>query len=471
MASTSALNLPSAPGASRPTRVPDAQYGRWSWHLGKLFGIELRVHATFLVLLAWVGMSHLMNGHGVRVAASGIAYILAVFAIIVMHELGHALTARRFGIATRDITLLPIGGIARLERMPSKPSQELLVAVAGPAVNVVLALVLLLAVAAMGTLGEALSLSLIGGPFLAKLMWTNVALAVFNLIPAFPMDGGRVLRALLAMGRGRDYVRATDIAATIGQGVALLFGLIGLFINPFLIFIALFVWIGAQAEARLAHVHASLSGVPVSRAMLTGMVTVAPDETIAHVAQHMLGSFQDDVPVVVGTRLVGMVARDEILRAAMAGRIDAPVSTLMQLDAIRVGETDSLDAALERLQASGRRSLPVVRGEDSRRNAAHRERGVRAPGARERARGARLTDATARLSGPAFSSTAASLVPGAGVLGHRMVHSSVHRHAAVHRHAHRHSAHHVTLVLALGGRSRRSLSRRAAGGCRARWRR
>jgi Zn-dependent protease/CBS domain-containing protein len=362
MASTSSLSFPAASRAPRPSRVPPVQQSRWSWHLGTLFGIDVRVHATFFLLVGWVALSSLMHGQGWRMAAVGVAYIVAVFAIIVMHELGHALTARRFGIATLDITLLPIGGISRLERMPSKPSEELLVAIAGPAVNFALALLLLLALVAMGTMGDALHLSLVGGSFLAKLLWTNVALMVFNLIPAFPMDGGRVLRALLAMGH-RDYARATDIAARVGQVVAVGFGIVGLLTNPFLVLIALFVWVGAREEARVTHVHASLAGVPVSSAMLTTMMSVRPEEPVASVVQSMLGSFQDDVPVVAGTRFVGMIAREDVLRAAMSGRTDLPVASLMQPDAPRVSETDSLDAAFEQLRASGRRSLPVVRGE------------------------------------------------------------------------------------------------------------
>jgi Zn-dependent protease/predicted transcriptional regulator len=319
------------------------------------------VHATFLILLAWVAASHLMQGHDVRMAISGVAYVVAVFAIVVLHEFGHALTARRFGITTRDITLLPIGGVARLERMPSKPSEELLVALAGPAVNVALALLFFAALVATGALTDVSHLTLVGGPFLAKLMWTNVGLAVFNLIPAFPMDGGRVLRAALALRT--DHVRATDIAATVGQGIALVFGLLGLFSNPFLVFIAFFVWVGAQEEAKMAHVHASLAGVPVSRAMIDRFIVASPDESVASAAERMVASFQDDLPVTEGSRLVGVIGRDDVLRATLAGNPAGPVSLVMHTDTPSVSEAESLEAAVEKLQRSGRRSLPVVRGD------------------------------------------------------------------------------------------------------------
>jgi Zn-dependent protease/CBS domain-containing protein len=338
------------------------QEGHWAWRIGRLFGIEIRVHATFLILLAWVAASHLLRGHGAAEAVGGVTYVLAVFAIVVLHELGHALVARRFGIATRDVTLLPIGGVARLERMPSDPKQELLVAIAGPAVNVVLAALLFGAIVVFGSMSDVLGVAFVGGPLLAKLMWTNVGLAVFNLIPAFPMDGGRVLRAALAMRK--EYVQATDIAASVGQAVALAFGLLGLFTNPFLVFIALFVWIGAQAEARAAHVHAGLAGVPVTEAMVTRFATLSPDAPVATAVQSMASGFQDDIPVVEGTRLVGMLTREDLLRAALGELPESPVATVMQRDVPTVSEGESLDVALERLQTAGGRTIAVVRGDE-----------------------------------------------------------------------------------------------------------
>ena len=250
-----------------------------SWRIGRIAGIDVHLHFTFLILLGWVALSHYLQRQSWQDALSGLAFIVALFTIVVLHELGHALTARRFGIRTRDITLLPIGGVARLERIPENPKQELLVALAGSAVNVVLAALLFVVLFVGAELSAAKEFKLVGGHFLAKLMWVNVSLAVFNLLPTFPMDGGRVLRALLAMRM--DYVRATNIAASIGQGLAWVFGIIGLFTNPFLMFIALFVWMGAAQEAGQAQMKSALAGLPVSRVMMTEFRTLAPNDTRA----------------------------------------------------------------------------------------------------------------------------------------------------------------------------------------------
>ncbi len=262
---------------------------KWSWKLATVAGIGLYVHATFFLLLAWIGITYWLAG-GSAAALSGIAFILALFACVVLHELGHALTARRYGIQTRDITLLPIGGVSRLERIPDDPRQEVWVSLAGPAVNVVIAAALYAWLLFSQTLRPLSALTMAGGPFLERLLLVNVSLAVFNLLPAFPMDGGRVLRALLAMRM--DYVRATQVSAHVGQAMALVFGLIGLFSNPFLVFIALFVWIGAAQEASMVQMRTALSGIPVSRAMLTNFQTVAPVDAAKRVLELILAGSQ-----------------------------------------------------------------------------------------------------------------------------------------------------------------------------------
>ncbi len=343
--------------ASSPPE-PKEQGPRWSWRAGKLAGIDVQVHATFLVLLAWILLSHLAAGHGLREALGGVALTVAVFTIVVLHELGHALVARHYGIRTRDILLLPIGGISRLERMPDRPSEELRVAIAGPAVNVVLA-ALLFGASALAHHEVALgAMHVVGGSFLAKLAWVNVTLAVFNLLPAFPMDGGRVLRAILAMRM--DRVRATAIAAACGQAMALLFGLVGLWTNPLLVFIALFVWIGAQAEAASVQTTSALAGLDVTHAMVREFRSLSVSDTVDQAAAHMLAGFQVDFPVLDSNELVGVLTREDMIRALSARGGDTPVADAMHRRFAAAEAHEALDAALPRLRDSECDALPVL---------------------------------------------------------------------------------------------------------------
>jgi len=213
-----------------------------SWKLGTAFGIGIFIHWTFLLLPAWILLNNL--GGGVPLAAYLLTLVTAVFGCVVLHELGHALMARRFGIATRDITLYPIGGVARLEQMSEKPLEEFWIAVAGPAVNVVIAGVLFGILAVLGLEPQLF-------PFLHQLVFgllvANVFLVLFNLLPAFPMDGGRVLRALLAMRLGR--LRATEIAAQLGLVMAVLMGVASFFLHaPSMALVAVFVFFAGQQE-------------------------------------------------------------------------------------------------------------------------------------------------------------------------------------------------------------------------------
>lgn len=220
------------------------------WKIGDIAGIGVYLHWSFWILPALILFSTLSSGGGWLTALLSVAFIFAVFGCVVLHEVGHALMARRYGIGTRDITLYPIGGVATLQRMSTRPSQELAIALAGPAVNVLIAGVLFLLVALAGIVPQGSLLSLAGGSFLVSLMWVNVALVLFNLLPAFPMDGGRVLRAFLAMQL--PHLKATTIAARTGQAVAVVLALIGIFTGGLLLFVALFVFLAAQAELTMA---------------------------------------------------------------------------------------------------------------------------------------------------------------------------------------------------------------------------
>ncbi len=331
---------------------------RWSWRIGRLAGIGIYVHATFLLLILFILFMNWHQGKSLATAAEGVLFILAIFGCIVLHELGHALAARHYGIRTRDITLLPIGGLARLERMPDIPIQELWVALAGPAVNAVIAAGLFGIGLLVGVRPELAAFRWAGGSFLNKLMVVNFSLLAFNLIPAFPMDGGRAARALLATRL--EYTRATLVAVRVGQAIAFVFGLAGLFTDPFLVFIALFVWMGAEQESAMVQMHNSLGGIPVQQAMLTSFRTILPDDPLAKAVEHVLEGGQQDFPVVFGDHVLGMLPRESLMRALARGGIDTPVRAAMNRDFVTVDSHEMLEKALATMRAAKCRSVPVL---------------------------------------------------------------------------------------------------------------
>jgi len=327
----------------------------WSVRIGTALGIPIRVHFTFLLLLIWFGFSSARLGDQLVLA---LAFLLSVFGCVLLHELGHAAMARRFGVRTRDIVLYPIGGVARLENIPGGRA-ELWIALAGPAVNVVLALLLaalLLATPlAFGRWGERL---LDADVLVSRLLVANVMLAVFNLIPAFPMDGGRVLRAGLALGLGQE--RATEIAAAVGQGMAILFGAAGLlFQHPLLLLIALFVFVGASQEAFASRQRAVVLGKTAREAMITRFDVLAPQDSLDRAARCLLETHQQDFPVVdAWNRVVGVLPRARLLEGLARAGGAAPVLDVMERDFARVTPDSNLEAVLDLLRARG--LCPVI---------------------------------------------------------------------------------------------------------------
>lgn len=336
---------------------------RGSLRLGSFAGIGVYVHWTFAILIAWLLFVNLRAGGTLQAAAAEIGFVLAVFACVVLHEFGHALTARRFGVKTRDITILPIGGVARLERMPDKPSQEFLVAIAGPLVNVAIALLIYagLAVTRAAMPLDDLRVALLDSQFFVRLLAVNVLLVLFNLLPAFPMDGGRVLRALLAMKY--DYATATRIAARVGQGMAILFAIFGVFGNSLgLLLIAVFVFLGAQAEAHEAQARGLFAGLRVRDAMITEFRALQEGATLADAVQALLSGSQTDFPVVSADgRVAGVLPRDDLLRAVAGGERNAPIGAIMRRDCVTASEDDPLDAVVARIRESGCPLVPVLR--------------------------------------------------------------------------------------------------------------
>ena len=321
----------------------------WSFSIGRLFGSELRVHATFFLLLAWIGTAAWLSD-GPSAALISVIFILSLFGCVVAHEYGHALAARRYGVRTPDITLLPIGGMARLEKIPQDPRQEIAVALAGPAVNVAIWAVLTVVLGVDGHLATLAEIDDAGVGFLERLAAVNLFLAVFNMIPAFPMDGGRVLRALLAIQLGR--VRATQIAASAGQFIAFLFGYLGLTSgNPLLLLIAVFVFLAATAESSHVQLHDLARGYQARDAMITAYETLAPDAQLNTAATALLRTTQSEFPVVdADGRMVGFLTKAAIVEAARTDRMTAPVTSAMLKDVPSVKLDDPLETTMEHLQ-------------------------------------------------------------------------------------------------------------------------
>jgi Zn-dependent protease/CBS domain-containing protein len=313
----------------------------WSLRLGRVAGIDLRVHVTFLLLLAWIAAAHHLQG-GPGAAARGVLFTLAVFGCVVLHEFGHALAARRYGIPTPDITLLPIGGVARLARMPEDPRQEIVIALAGPAVNVAIAAVLWLAGVDFGSAGL-FRLESEQGAVSDKLLVVNVFLVLFNLLPAFPMDGGRVLRAFLALRL--NYVRATQVVATVGQGFAFLFGFFGLLSNPVLLLVALFVYVGAVQEAALVQMRNITARLPVVAAMRRNLRVLPLHASVHDASAILLDTAQHEFPLVdeVG-RLRGVATRDAVVSALARGQA-GPIAAIAHTDVRALSWRAPLDEA------------------------------------------------------------------------------------------------------------------------------
>jgi Zn-dependent protease/predicted transcriptional regulator len=334
---------------------------KWSWKIGRVSGIDLRVHATFAILLIWLALLYYQDTGTAAGAARGVLFTLAMFGSVVLHELGHALTARRFGASTRDITLLPIGGVAHLEHIPTQPHQELWIALAGPAVTVGIAAAIYILLRVLGLpVGFVKEATAHGerGAFLAQLMWVNVSLVIFNLLPAFPMDGGRVLRAVLAFRM--DYLRATEVAARVGKWFALLFGIIGLLVSPFLVLIGLFVWLAAASESSATQMHTLLGGVNVERVMIRDVRTLAASDTLEAALDHVLQGFQHDFPVVENGKVVGVLTRAGLLAGLARHGREAPVTGSMEASFRTANPSELVEHAIARLGDCPCHTLPVL---------------------------------------------------------------------------------------------------------------
>jgi Zn-dependent protease len=338
-----------------------------SFRVARIAGIEVRVHATFGLIILF-GALQWGIPHGASGALFGGLLTAVLFLCVVLHELGHALVARAFGIGVHDITLYPIGGIARMERTPEKPVHEFLIALAGPLVNLVIGFLLwgvTNAASAVGKLDPAAAMKSLAPGTDTALVWlvlANLFLAAFNLIPAFPMDGGRMLRALLSAIYG--FQTATRIAAGVGQFLAMGLGLFGVLSGNFLLaLVALFVFMGASQERAAEQAKVVLGTLKVGDAYNKNAITLAPGTLVSQVVDHILTSYQPDFAVMQGTSLLGVVTRDDILKNLALEMGDAWVTGIMKRDALRVDAERTLEEVREKLVEAGQRVAAVHRGE------------------------------------------------------------------------------------------------------------
>jgi Zn-dependent protease len=330
---------------------------RSSLKLGKLFGIPISLHVTFILFVAFLGMVYLFQG-GTKAALSGVSFILALFLSVTLHELGHSVVARGLGVKVKGIVLLPIGGVSQMEEMPRQPSQEFLIAVAGPATSVVLGLVLGAASLLLYGPVATFKTTVTGGLFIPNLARVNLLLAIFNLLPGFPMDGGRIFRAVLANAMPFD--RATAIAASVGRVFAIGLGLVGLFTNIWLVFIAVFIYFGASAEANQVRIKTAFHDVPVSRVMATKFETLGPDDRVSRAVEHAYNGFQEDFPVVEDDKLVGVLMKPDILAALHEHGPGALVGRVMRTEFTTVTTDQTLEQVYAAIQACRCSSLPVL---------------------------------------------------------------------------------------------------------------
>ena len=335
---------------------------KWSLYLGKLFGIKLFVHWTFSLLIAWIVYINIKQGLGTMDIFWSLGFIFSVFACLTMHELGHALTARRFGVNTQDIILLPIGGMARLESIPEIPRQELLVAIAGPIVNILIAGVLYLFLLLTDGWPNLAEFTVINSQnFLYMLFTVNLVLAGFNLIPAFPMDGGRMLRAILSMRLNRPL--ATRIAAFIGQALAIGFAIVGLFSNPFLVVIGIVIFLGAQSEANFTEAKYFLKGYTINNVLMHQFETLSVDDPISKAIKVILNGQAKDFIVMDDDVVAGSLSRDEIIKALYEKDQHIQVKEVMNRKLKYLKPTDSLETLFQMMQSKQLNIMPVIEGD------------------------------------------------------------------------------------------------------------
>ena len=329
-----------------------------SLYIGSPFGIKVTIHWTFLILIAIVVFIDVKNGSSINEILISVLFVLTIFGCVILHELGHSLAARKYGITTRGITLLPIGGLASLTKIPEEPQRELFVAIAGPLVNVAIATVISIILFITGFNFSHLSIRYLNlYEFLPALLVINVTLVIFNLIPAFPMDGGRLLRAGLAFKFNR--VKATNIAAKIGQLIAIGFAFWGLFYNPLLIVIAAFVFIGARAELQDVRSKYFLEGKTIGDLVMKNYTLLNPEMKLDKVIEILMNGQEEEFIVMNGSMVAGVVTKNQILKGLSDYDKNASLFKIMDIDYFAVDINDKVKDIFEKFQTSTQKIAPV----------------------------------------------------------------------------------------------------------------
>lgn len=332
---------------------------KWSFQAGKLFGIPVKIHLTFWLLLIFIGLTNWQQA-GLEGSIRGLVLVILLFGCVVLHELGHSLAAQHFGVVVKDIVLLPIGGVSQMDKIPDEPRKEFIISAIGPMISLGLALLFFLLAKFSNNILPIPKGSIIKGNMLANLFWINFILGLFNLLPAFPMDGGRVLRAILAMRM--DYLQATHLAVSLGQAFAVFFFFFGLFYNFWLALIAIFIYLGAENEEHETILRRALKKIPVYKAMITNYERLSPDDQLSKAMNIACHSLQMDFPVMEDNTLIGLLSRDKFLSSMRDHSPQTPIREIMNTDFVSLVDTEPLEEAYNKISEMKGGFIPVMRG-------------------------------------------------------------------------------------------------------------
>ncbi len=334
---------------------------KYSLVVGRFFGIPIKLHFTFLLLLIFIGISGASGGN-IASGLYGMLVVIFVFLCVIFHEIGHSLVAEHYGIKVKSIILFPIGGVSQMEELPKNPVEEINISVVGPLVSLSLAGIFYLVLRGIYQEVTFALPSLTEGSILINLFWINLMLGLFNLIPAFPMDGGRILRGLLA--NRMEYLKATKIAVTVGQLFAILMFFFGIFFNWWLALIALFIYLGAEGEEQVTAMHIALRRIPVKKAMLTLVESISPDQTLGNVLGRICHGLQQDFPVVTEGKVIGLLTKEAIFNALHQASKEITVAEIMKNDFLSTSEEATLEDVYRQMKEGGVSLILVIQQGD-----------------------------------------------------------------------------------------------------------